>query len=238
MRNGMGMFRDFGKAMDRRAVIRFSGCLGSAFALCLLPISGVRGGTGTEKEALPERVDRGLVLAACGGGEIRPFRTAEAEAGAAVVIFVTTDCPIANRYAPEIERIRRDYAERGVSLTLIHVDAKLSDEEALAHAREFGLGAGLAVDREHLAVQAAGARVTPEAVVVDPVGRIRYRGRIDDQFADYGARRVQPLRRDLREAIEDLLAGREVAVSETEAIGCHIPTLASGENIAPAPPER
>jgi hypothetical protein len=173
----------------------------------------------------PSRVDSGLVLDASGGGEIRPFHCLPDAGKAAVVLFITTDCPIANRYAPELERIRRDYAARGVTLALLYVDPELTDEAAMEHAREYGLEAAQAVDRKHLAVRAAGATVTPEAVVVDPAGRVRYRGRIDDQFADYGARRTEPSRRDLREALDDLLAGREIAVPETAALGCHIPEL-------------
>lgn len=173
----------------------------------------------------PDQVDPALALPSSAGGDLHPFRCPRDGGKAAVVLFLTIDCPIANRYAPEIERIRLDYAGQGVGLTLVHVDPDLSDEAALVHAREFGLGAPVAVDRAHAVVGAAGARITPEAVVVDPGGRIRYRGRIDDQFADFGARRVEPSTHDLREALDALIAGKPVAVPETEALGCHIPPL-------------
>ena len=66
-----------------------------------------------------------------------------------------------------------------------------------------------------------GARRTPEVVVLDDRRQIRYRGRIDDQYA-VGSRRAEPRSHDLRDALEDLLAGRPVSRPETEAVGCPI----------------
>ena len=68
---------------------------------------------------------------------------------------------------------------------------------------------------------ALGVRRTPEVVVLDEGRRLRYRGRIDDQYRPAAAAR-QPTRNDLKEAIDAVLAGREVAVAETPVDGCLI----------------
>jgi hypothetical protein len=67
-----------------------------------------------------------------------------------------------------------------------------------------------------------GAARSPEAFVIDGAGRVRYRGRIDDQHTP-SSRRPAPTRQELRDAIEAVLAGKEVRVSVTDAPGCPLP---------------
>jgi hypothetical protein len=54
----------------------------------------------------------------------------------------------------------------------------------------------------------AGATITPEAVVVDPQGRVLYRGRIDDRYVSLGLERPVATRRDLDEALTDITVGK------------------------------
>src|SRR5262249_19339099 len=65
---------------------------------------------------------------------------------------------------------------------------------------------------------------TPEAFVLDARGEVRYRGRIDDQYG-VGTMRPKPTRRDLAEALTELLAGKPVSKPRTEAVGCRIGRL-------------
>jgi len=143
---------------------------------------------------------------------------------ASVVIFVTDDCPIANAYAPEINRLVLEYVDGPVRFHLVHVDPDLRPEEARAHAAEYGLTAcPVLIDAEHEVVRAVGATTTPEAAVIVPGGEIVYRGRIDDRYADLGERRLVPTTSDLNDAIAAVLDGRPVRVARTEAVGCNIP---------------
>lgn len=169
-------------------------------------------------------VNPGLRASSIHGGQRQPFLCEEGERAAAV-IFISTDCPIANRYAPELERLRVEFEAKGVKLTLAHVDPELSDDQAREHAAQFALKAAIVADRKHQLVRASGATVTPEAVVVDPAGRIRYRGRIDDWFTDFGKSRRKPAQHDLREALQALLEGRLVTNPQTKAVGCLMPKL-------------
>lgn len=67
-----------------------------------------------------------------------------------------------------------------------------------------------------------GATTTPEAALLSPEGAVLYLGRIDDIYADFGKKRAQPEHRDLRDAIDAVLAGRAVAQRRTPALGCQI----------------
>ncbi len=141
-----------------------------------------------------------------------------------LLLFVATDCPISNRYAPEIARICSDYQGRGLRCVLVYPDAALAPAAVATHRHEYGLSnTGPAViDRDHALVRAAGPRVTPEAALYSSSGRI-YRGRIDDLYLDVGRSRRQASQHDLRIRIEAALAGRTIAPAETEAVGCFIP---------------
>ena len=97
------------------------------------------------------------------------------------------------------------------------------DRQVRAHLDEYKhIGLPAAVDRSRVAANAARATITPTAVVVDRRGAVRYRGRVDNLYAALGKTRQQITSRDLRDALDAVLAGRRVAHPETEAIGCFI----------------
>jgi len=154
------------------------------------------------------------------GRVCRPFTPARA---AAVVIFVTIDCPISNGYAPELRRICDAYERRGADCLLLYEDARLAPDAARAHRTAYGLaGIPAAIDSDRTIAQAAGATTTPEAAVIDRAGAIRYRGRVDDLYVSLGRRRQAATTHDLQDAITAVLAGREVAHPRTTATGCYI----------------
>lgn len=140
-----------------------------------------------------------------------------------LLFFIATDCPISNRYAPEIARICTDYRARGVRCFLVYPEAGLDNAAVSAHRREYGLAAAAPaiIDRDHALVRAAGPRVTPEAVLYSSAGRV-YRGRIDDLYIDVGRSRRQATQHDVRLRIDAALVGRSIAPAETEAVGCFI----------------
>ena len=144
------------------------------------------------------------------------------EEGLVVWLFLDTECPIANVYSPEVERIVADYAPRGVEFFLVYADADRSPEDVRRHREEYGLTPPSLIDHGHSLVRYSGASVTPEAAVFRGPERL-YLGRIDDRYADYGKQRVVPTRRDLRLALDAALEGARPEVATTEAIGCFIP---------------
>lgn len=170
-------------------------------------------------EEQPEK----LTFATLEGETISPLATDTDQPIA--ILFITVDCPIANAYAPEIGRIFEEFSPKGIRFLLVHVDPDLEVEDAREHASDYHLETPIVIDRHHRLVTATGATITPEAVVLDARGKKVYQGRIDDLFTDFGTRRNRATQRDLRNALEAILEGKPVPVSETEAIGCLMPLL-------------
>lgn len=154
------------------------------------------------------------------GRDLRPF----APAGRAnVLLFVSHECPISNSYAPEIQRICAAHAPKGVACVLLYEDPRIDPALVRAHLAEYRYaGIRASIDTTHAIAAHAGATVTPQAVVVDASGAIRYRGRIDNFYAAFGKPRRQATSHDLRDALDAVLANAPVATPETEALGCQI----------------
>lgn len=142
-----------------------------------------------------------------------------------VLIFITTDCPIANSLAPEINRIYTHYHPLGVKFTLVHVDPKLSASDARQHAADYSLKAPIVIDRKHQLVKTAKASVTPQTAVFNSKGKLVYSGRLNNQWVGYGKRRAKASEHNLRDTLDALLAGKEVPKARTTTIGCYIPDL-------------
>jgi len=139
-----------------------------------------------------------------------------------VLIFVSTECPISNRYAPEIRRLHDEFAMRGIRFRLVYPNPLDSDAAIARHLEEYGYPPIAQRDADHALVKMAGVTVTPEAALFDARQRLVYRGRIDDRFVEIGRERPAPAQRDLRDALTAFLAGKRVSASRTQAVGCFI----------------
>jgi hypothetical protein len=147
---------------------------------------------------------------------------------ATVLIFLRTDCPLANQAAPEIARVREQFDGRGVRVWLVYVDPAQTGDEIRRHQDEYQLRTPAIRDPNHHLVRLSQAQVTPSAAVfVHENGgrRLVYRGRLDDRVAALGKVRPRATRFDLRDAVEAVLAGRAAALVSTRAIGCEIADL-------------
>jgi len=147
-----------------------------------------------------------------------------APSGAAnVLLFVASDCPISNGYAPEIRRICNGYRAKGVACSLVYEDMSIDEARVRAHRDAYGYkDIAAVIDADGAIAKRAKATVTPQAVIVGPGGIVKYRGRIDNQYAALGKPRRVVTVHDLRDSLDALLAGRPVAHPETEAFGCFI----------------
>ena len=101
----------------------------------------------------------GFSLRDVAGVEHHPFTGPAAKAVA--LVFVLADCPIANGYAPEINRLCAAYGPRGVRFFLVQVDEDLSSRAAAEHAREYGYTCPVVLDGGRALVRRAGARLVP-----------------------------------------------------------------------------
>ncbi|MFN0007740.1 MAG: redoxin family protein [Planctomycetota bacterium] len=203
-----------------------SGWLRLAGALAVLLLAG-----GIAAPILTRALSRGrnlVVLAlaalfAAGCGTRARDVELSIEGKALVLVFVSIDCPISNRYLPEVRALESSLGAKGVGFRLVFADPSDEPPAIQRHLTEYGIDLPVVRDTHHGLVRRCGARVTPEAAVFLPDGTLAYRGRIDDRFVAFGQAKPAPSRRDLALAIDEILAGRAVSEPRTEAIGCPIP---------------
>jgi peroxiredoxin/mono/diheme cytochrome c family protein len=179
--------------------------------LCAVPASA---------EATP------TVVEALGKIALRDPRGAErvlspAERSAVVVVFLGTECPLVKLYTLRLNELAARFATRNVELVGVDSNQQDSLEEIHEFVRRQNATFPILKDPDHKLADLLYARRTPEAFVIDSRGEIRYRGRIDDQYG-VGFLRPNPTRKDLEVAVEEVLAGKDVSVAETEAQGCII----------------
>jgi hypothetical protein len=142
-----------------------------------------------------------------------------------VLVFVQADCPLSNRYAPQLQRLHAAFSARGVAFWLVYPDATETPDAVRRHLADYGYRMDALRDPAHALVRRSGVRVTPEAAVFAPGGRLVYRGRIDDRVVELGRLRPEASAHDLEDALEAALAGRPVRRAEIRAVGCFIADL-------------
>jgi len=167
----------------------------------------------------PGRVDDREVR----GIDGRSIPLVPAKGSVTAVVFYSTECPISNEYSPVLKAIAEGQPSARFAMVGVCVDPDLSAEAVAKHAREYGLKFPIALDRDGSIASKFGAKVTPEAFVLDDSGTIRYRGRVDDTFPARGKRKANPQTSELKDAIIAVLDGKNVDVDHAEAIGCPIP---------------
>lgn len=155
--------------------------------------------------------------------EGKPLEIPVKKATATVILFIAVDCPISNRYAPEMARIYKDYSENKVAFIRVYVDDSVSLADMKQHGADFKMPSQAHLDGKHLLVKALGMTVTPEVAVVGQDGTLLYRGRINDMYMEHSRVREGQFRQDLREALKEIVAGNPVSKPFTTAIGCGIP---------------
>ncbi len=141
---------------------------------------------------------------------------------ATVLVFLSVECPISNGYLPALSRMAEEYAERGVRVVGLNPNNGQTLAQLAEHREEFSVEIPVLKDHGALAAEKLGVTTCPEVCLLDAVGRLRYRGRIDDRYVRRGGGSKTIHQSDLVIALEQLLAGEEIATPLTEAIGCPI----------------
>ena len=146
-----------------------------------------------------------------------------ADRKAVVVVFTCNHCPAAVSYEDRLVRLQADYAKKGVQLVAINPNEDKghptdSYEHMVQRAKDKGFNFPYLRDETQEVAKAYGALRTPHVFLLDQKRKVVYRGRIDDNVNDPAAVR----RHDLREAIDEVLAGKPVSVPTTEAVGCTV----------------
>ena len=136
---------------------------------------------------------------------------------AVVLMFISTQCPVSNGYNTRMAALHNDYKDKGVAFIGINSNKGESVDEIRSHAKEHGLGFMILKDPENKIADKLQASVTPEIYVLNPKFELLYHGRIDDN-----SRGTHIATQDLRQALNEILAGKPVSVTRTKAFGCTI----------------
>lgn len=134
-----------------------------------------------------------------------------------VLAFLSARCPISNYYNERIRALAEDYAKQNVVFLAINASADENVAEIKAHAEKQGFQFPILKDKSNKVADAYHAERTPEIFVVDAQGVLRYHGRIDNHYLP-----IHVKTHDLRNALDELLAGKPVSVPEAKALGCVI----------------
>ena len=155
-----------------------------------------------------------------------PIRSLTAPGTRAVVLFfAASDCPISNRYVPEINRLTQEFASQGVRVWWVYPNAGDTAKVVADHDRDFAISGDSILDAKQSLVKLAHATVTPEAAVFLVEGsalREVYHGRVDDHYISLGQERPLAQRHDLELAITAALSGKPVPQPQGPPVGCSI----------------
>jgi thiol-disulfide isomerase/thioredoxin len=141
-----------------------------------------------------------------------------------VLVFLRRDCPVSSRYAPVIQQISGQYADRA-SFWLIYPDRSDSPQAIRKYLQDYGYRLPALRDPDHALVKLGHAQITPEVAVFDRNHQLVYDGRIDDWYVDLARARPEPTTHELGDALRATLAGKAVAKSEVRGVGCYISDL-------------
>jgi hypothetical protein len=141
-----------------------------------------------------------------------------------VLVFVRTDCPISNRYAPLLQEMSVKYGS-GAAFWLVFPDKNESPENIRSYLHEFNYKLPALRDTEHSLVKKGGAKVTPEVAVFNLKRELVYHGRIDDLYREFGKARRAATKHELADAIEAASKGVPPPSPVAEGVGCFISDL-------------
>jgi peroxiredoxin len=137
---------------------------------------------------------------------------------AVVVMFIATKCPYSNAYNDRMRDMAAAYAKQEVLFLGINSNNTEPADEVREHAKKHGFGFPIMKDPGNKVADLYDARHTPEIYIVDPQGKLRYHGRIDENYED-ASKVTSP---DLKNALDQILGGKSIQKAETKAFGCSI----------------
>jgi peroxiredoxin len=188
-------------------------------SLVVIALAAVAGSGGTDND-IPAPPTIGTV--------IDDFKLPDAEgkehslkslAGAkgAVILFIATKCPVSNAYNERMEKLAQEYKAKGVNFIGVNSNNTEPASEVKSHAAEKGLTFTILKDDGNKIADRLGATRTPEAYALDVNMKLVYHGRIDNSQKVDGI-----TSEDLREALNEMLAGKAVTKTGGAAFGCTI----------------
>jgi peroxiredoxin len=138
---------------------------------------------------------------------------------AVVLAFLGTDCPISNLYLPGLIEMEKRYRSKHAQFLAVYPNEHEDLDDVAAHTSDRDVPFPVLKDVGQRLADAVGVTRVPAVVVLDGDFVLHYRGRVDDRYG-VAFRREKATRDDLAQALDEVLAGKDVSVAETEPDGC------------------
>jgi len=140
-----------------------------------------------------------------------------------VLVFMCNHCPYVQAYIERLKSVQDDFGVKGVQIVGINSNDEVnypddSFDKMISMSKDKQLNFTYLRDEDQSTANAYGAQCTPECFVFDGERKLRYHGRVDDNYKDENA--VQTY--DLRNALNALIHNEKVGIELTPAIGCSI----------------
>ncbi|HWN94147.1 MAG TPA: redoxin domain-containing protein [Methylomirabilota bacterium] len=142
-----------------------------------------------------------------------------------VLVFLGPECPISQRYVPELNRIATQQKTNATEFYGVVSGRSVTRAKAAAFAREYAITFPVIVDEKLALARWLRPTHVPEAYVLRRDGDLMYHGRIDDGYAAIGKQRTVVQHRELRDAIAAVLAGRTPPRIFAPPVGCYFEEL-------------
>lgn len=166
-------------------------------------------------EGIKDSVVKSFSLPAVAGKDVSltDFKSSKA----IVLMFISTQCPVSNDYNGRMAALNDEYSSKGITFLGINSNKAEEVQDIKDHAEKHGLKFTILKDNGNVVADQFAASFTPEIFVISPEMKLLYHGRIDDK------RRIDEVTTsDLKNALDEILAGKPVTVAKTKAFGCTI----------------
>lgn len=138
-----------------------------------------------------------------------------------VYVFIAEDCPICQYYAPKLRDLQLRYGDN-VRWVAVFPNKLSSDTSAINFLFRHDLAMLIRLDQKQVFSRVYGIEVTPEVVVKDAKGRMKYKGRIDDYYVAPGKRRNRATTNELETVLDRLTRNVLFEYFEAKAVGCFL----------------
>lgn len=138
-----------------------------------------------------------------------------------VFIFLSPECPLCINYIRIISDLMKSYKGQ-VKFYAVFSGKYIKVKEVNTFAKKYSLMFPMIMDPDYKISRNTQARVTPECVLMDSSGVVKYKGAIDDRATAPGKFRNSANMNFLHDAIQSLLSGKSISIQETNAVGCFI----------------
>jgi peroxiredoxin len=139
-----------------------------------------------------------------------------------VYVFLSDECPMCQGYAPVLNQLTADYAQKGVEIIGVFPNYYSTDSSILAFKTEYAIQFKTIKDSTFTLTNRFNATITPQVFLENTEGVLLYAGQIDDTYFRAGKRRGTTSEHYLKAAIEAILANKKPTINKTKPIGCVI----------------